>query len=160
MCMLWLSRMTDVHHFFFFLRYDEQQNRMEGSPALIEQQWPGIPSPIDAAVLYEGSAALGFYSPGDGAQFHLSQHAPCSIDAHAALLSKQVLCICSREAFATSLTSAPDKSSRLAPLMIFWSARGITAVNKFREDNRVTQLMKLLQRSSGVCWSMYMGTKK
>ncbi|XP_070700107.1 neutrophil collagenase [Pempheris klunzingeri] len=35
-------------------RYNEQQKMMEGSPALIAQQWPGIPTPIDAAVFYEG----------------------------------------------------------------------------------------------------------
>ena len=28
---------------------------MEGSPVLIEQLWPGIPAPIDAAVFYDGS---------------------------------------------------------------------------------------------------------
>lgn len=27
---------------------------MEGPPMLIEQQWPGIPTPIDAAVVYNG----------------------------------------------------------------------------------------------------------
>lgn len=35
-------------------RYNEQQKTMEGSATLIEQQWPGIPTPIDAAVFYEG----------------------------------------------------------------------------------------------------------
>ncbi|XP_029303769.1 collagenase 3 [Cottoperca gobio] len=35
-------------------RYNEQQKMMEGSPTLIEQQWSGIPTPIDAAVVYEG----------------------------------------------------------------------------------------------------------
>ncbi|KAK9536045.1 hypothetical protein VZT92_005863 [Zoarces viviparus] len=33
-------------------RYNEQQMAMEGSATLIEQQWPGIPTPID--VFYEG----------------------------------------------------------------------------------------------------------
>lgn len=28
---------------------------MEGPPTLIEKQWPGIPTPIDAAVFYDGS---------------------------------------------------------------------------------------------------------
>lgn len=28
---------------------------MEGPPTLIETQWPGIPTPIDAAVFYDGS---------------------------------------------------------------------------------------------------------
>uniref|UniRef100_A0A8C2ZIN3 Peptidase metallopeptidase domain-containing protein n=1 Tax=Cyclopterus lumpus TaxID=8103 RepID=A0A8C2ZIN3_CYCLU len=36
-------------------RYNEQQMMMEGSATLIEQQWPGIPTPIDAAVFSEGS---------------------------------------------------------------------------------------------------------
>jgi len=36
-------------------RYNEQQSVMEGSPMLISQQWPGIPSPVDAAVFYEGT---------------------------------------------------------------------------------------------------------
>ncbi|XP_072302839.1 collagenase 3 [Eucyclogobius newberryi] len=31
-------------------RYDEQMNIMENPPSLIEQEWPGIPTPIDAAV--------------------------------------------------------------------------------------------------------------
>ncbi|XP_041864555.1 collagenase 3-like isoform X2 [Melanotaenia boesemani] len=35
-------------------RYNEQQSRMEGSPVPIEQEWPGIPTPIDAAVFHEG----------------------------------------------------------------------------------------------------------
>ncbi|XP_018546658.2 matrix metalloproteinase-18 [Lates calcarifer] len=35
-------------------RYNEKQRMMEGSPVLIEQMWPGIPTPIDAAVFYEG----------------------------------------------------------------------------------------------------------
>ncbi|XP_034406441.1 collagenase 3 isoform X2 [Cyclopterus lumpus] len=35
-------------------RYNEQQMMMEGSATLIEQQWPGIPTPIDAAVFSEG----------------------------------------------------------------------------------------------------------
>ncbi|KAM4547082.1 neutrophil collagenase [Fundulus diaphanus] len=35
-------------------KYNEQLGMMEGSPALIEKQWPGIPFPIDAAVVYDG----------------------------------------------------------------------------------------------------------
>ncbi|KAI9513846.1 hypothetical protein NQZ68_038953, partial [Dissostichus eleginoides] len=35
-------------------RYNEQQKTMEGLPTLIEHQWPGIPTPIDAAVFLEG----------------------------------------------------------------------------------------------------------
>lgn len=35
-------------------RYSEQRGVMEGSPMLIEQQWLGIPFPIDAAVNYQG----------------------------------------------------------------------------------------------------------
>ncbi|XP_076606565.1 collagenase 3 [Chaetodon auriga] len=35
-------------------RYNEQQKMMEGSPTPIEQEWPGLPSPIDAAVFYDG----------------------------------------------------------------------------------------------------------
>ncbi|XP_044078699.1 neutrophil collagenase [Siniperca chuatsi] len=35
-------------------RYNEQQKMMEGSPTLIEEQWPGIPTPIDAAVFHDG----------------------------------------------------------------------------------------------------------
>ncbi|KAG7515467.1 collagenase 3-like [Solea senegalensis] len=35
-------------------KYNEQQKMMEESPALIEQMWPGIPAPIDAAVFYDG----------------------------------------------------------------------------------------------------------
>ncbi|MEQ2286976.1 hypothetical protein AMECASPLE_007865 [Ameca splendens] len=35
-------------------RYNEQQGVMEGSSMLIEQQWPGIPFPVDAAIFYEG----------------------------------------------------------------------------------------------------------
>ncbi|KAF3706752.1 Interstitial collagenase [Channa argus] len=27
---------------------------MEGSPALMEREWPGIPSPVDAAHFYQG----------------------------------------------------------------------------------------------------------
>ncbi|XP_037605335.1 collagenase 3-like [Sebastes umbrosus] len=47
------------HYTVFFTghecwRYNEQQKMMEGSPTLVEQQWPGIPTPIDAAVSYEG----------------------------------------------------------------------------------------------------------
>uniref|UniRef100_A0A3Q0R515 Collagenase 3 n=1 Tax=Amphilophus citrinellus TaxID=61819 RepID=A0A3Q0R515_AMPCI len=39
-------------------RYNEQQKMMEGSPLLIEQQWPGIPTPLDAAVFYNGFTYL------------------------------------------------------------------------------------------------------
>ncbi|XP_063751407.1 collagenase 3 [Eleginops maclovinus] len=35
-------------------RYNEQQKTMEGSPTPIEHQWPGIATPIDAAVFFEG----------------------------------------------------------------------------------------------------------
>lgn len=47
------------HYTVFFTghecwRYNEQQKMMEGSPTLIRQEWPGIPTPIDAAVLYDG----------------------------------------------------------------------------------------------------------
>ncbi|KAM9348947.1 matrix metalloproteinase-18 [Symphorus nematophorus] len=35
-------------------RYNERQNLMEGSPTPIEQQWPGVPTPIDAALFYDG----------------------------------------------------------------------------------------------------------
>ncbi|XP_030294899.1 collagenase 3 [Sparus aurata] len=35
-------------------RYNELQEMMEGSPSLIEKQWPGIPYPIDAAVFFDG----------------------------------------------------------------------------------------------------------
>ncbi|XP_041807661.1 matrix metalloproteinase-18 [Chelmon rostratus] len=35
-------------------RYNEQQKMMEGPAALIEQEWPGLPTPIDAAVVYDG----------------------------------------------------------------------------------------------------------
>nr|XP_046267673.1 collagenase 3 [Scatophagus argus] len=62
------SRITSVdaalhfrndHYTVFFTghecwRYNEEQKMMEGSPTLIEQQWPGIPAPIDAAVFYDG----------------------------------------------------------------------------------------------------------
>lgn len=61
-CQLRSSRESKVHRLVFFWRYDEQQNRMEALPALIEQLWPGIPSPIDAAVFYEGSATHGLDS--------------------------------------------------------------------------------------------------
>lgn len=37
-----------------YYRYNEQLKKMEGSPILTEQEWPGIPTPIDAAVFYEG----------------------------------------------------------------------------------------------------------
>ncbi|XP_039632682.1 collagenase 3-like [Perca fluviatilis] len=51
------------HYTVFFTghecwRYNEQQKTLEGSPTLIEQQWPGIPTPIDAAVFYEGVVHL------------------------------------------------------------------------------------------------------
>ncbi|KAM9385727.1 neutrophil collagenase-like [Pholidichthys leucotaenia] len=36
-------------------RYNEQQEMMEESAMLIEQQWPGIPSPVDAAVFYDAA---------------------------------------------------------------------------------------------------------
>ncbi|XP_028451658.1 uncharacterized protein LOC114566981 [Perca flavescens] len=47
------------HYTVFFTghecwRYNEQQKTMEGTPTLIEEQWPGIPTPIDASVFYEG----------------------------------------------------------------------------------------------------------
>ncbi|KAK2879848.1 collagenase 3-like [Channa argus] len=47
------------HYTVFFTghecwRYNEQQKRMEGSPALMEREWPGIPSPVDAAHFYQG----------------------------------------------------------------------------------------------------------
>ncbi|XP_073335779.1 collagenase 3 [Pagrus major] len=47
------------HYTVFFTgnecwRYNELQEMMEGSPSLIEKQWPGIPSPIDAAVFFDG----------------------------------------------------------------------------------------------------------
>ncbi|XP_008297655.1 collagenase 3 [Stegastes partitus] len=35
-------------------RYNELQKTMEGSAMLTEQQWPGIPTPIDAAVIFDG----------------------------------------------------------------------------------------------------------
>ncbi|XP_078142543.1 collagenase 3 [Centroberyx gerrardi] len=35
-------------------RYNEVQNMMEESPTPIAQQWPGAPTPLDAAVSYEG----------------------------------------------------------------------------------------------------------
>lgn len=34
---------------------------MEGPAALIEQEWPGLPTPIDAAVVYDGIYTLQFY---------------------------------------------------------------------------------------------------
>ncbi|XP_068187779.1 uncharacterized protein [Antennarius striatus] len=34
-------------------RYIERQRMMEGPPTPIEQQWPGIPTPVDAAVIYD-----------------------------------------------------------------------------------------------------------
>lgn len=43
------------HVFFVYDRYNERQKMMEGSPTLMEQQWPGISPPIDAAVFYDGS---------------------------------------------------------------------------------------------------------
>ncbi|KAM3601582.1 uncharacterized protein V6R79_015235 [Siganus canaliculatus] len=39
-------------------RYNEQQQMMEGSVALIEREWPGVPTPIDAAVAYDGLVHL------------------------------------------------------------------------------------------------------
>ncbi|XP_034463401.1 neutrophil collagenase [Hippoglossus hippoglossus] len=47
------------HYTVFFTghecwKYNEKQKMMEGSPVLIEQLWPGIPAPIDAAVFYDG----------------------------------------------------------------------------------------------------------
>ncbi|KAM8834960.1 matrix metalloproteinase-18 [Synchiropus picturatus] len=36
-------------------RYDEERETMDRSPALIEEQWPGVPAPVDAAVFHEGS---------------------------------------------------------------------------------------------------------
>ncbi|XP_047464022.1 72 kDa type IV collagenase [Mugil cephalus] len=47
------------HYTLFFTgdecwRYNERLKMLEGSPMLIEQQWPGIPTPIDAAVFYDG----------------------------------------------------------------------------------------------------------
>ncbi|XP_014193472.2 matrix metalloproteinase-18 isoform X1 [Haplochromis burtoni] len=36
-------------------RYNEEQRLMEGSPMSVEEQWPEIPTPIDAAVFYDGS---------------------------------------------------------------------------------------------------------
>ncbi|KAK2828866.1 hypothetical protein Q5P01_019900 [Channa striata] len=49
---------SDDHYTVFFTghecwRYNDQQRMMEG-PALMEQEWPGIPSPVDAAVFFEG----------------------------------------------------------------------------------------------------------
>ncbi|KAM9728362.1 collagenase 3 isoform 1-T2 [Menidia menidia] len=35
-------------------RYNEKQSVMEGPPALISQQFPGVPWPVDAAVFYDG----------------------------------------------------------------------------------------------------------
>ncbi|KAL7846468.1 hypothetical protein SRHO_G00214480 [Serrasalmus rhombeus] len=36
-------------------RYDEEQTRMmDGYPKMITDEWPGVPSPIDASVAYEG----------------------------------------------------------------------------------------------------------
>ncbi|XP_074527744.1 matrix metalloproteinase-18 [Halichoeres trimaculatus] len=35
-------------------RYNELERKMEGSPMPIKEQWPGIPTPVDAAVFYEG----------------------------------------------------------------------------------------------------------
>ncbi|CAJ1064575.1 matrix metalloproteinase-18 [Xyrichtys novacula] len=35
-------------------RYNELERKMEGSPMPIEAQWPGVPTPVDAAVFYEG----------------------------------------------------------------------------------------------------------
>lgn len=47
-------RGTPEPHFLMIPRYNEQKEMMEGSPTLIEEQWPGIPYPIDAAVFYDG----------------------------------------------------------------------------------------------------------
>lgn len=136
-------------------RYDEQQNRMDGSPALIEQQWPGIPSPIDAAVFYEGSAALGFDSQGDDmplvqmmCTLHFFPNRFC-----ASVQGKRSLQIWPRRQ-----TGGLDWTRQ-------WSS-GVQGpkgyLNKSEEGNGVTHLMKLLQRST-VCWeinSMCMGTSK
>lgn len=40
--------------FLMIPRYNEQEEMMEGSPTLCEEQWPGIQFPIDAAVFYDG----------------------------------------------------------------------------------------------------------
>ncbi|CAL8398515.1 unnamed protein product [Boreogadus saida] len=45
-----------AHLFTECWRYDEQQKTMEeGSPAPIDQQWPGVPSHLDAAIFYKGN---------------------------------------------------------------------------------------------------------
>ncbi|XP_041657959.1 neutrophil collagenase-like [Cheilinus undulatus] len=36
-------------------RYNELEKTMEGSPMLVEDQWPGVPTPVDAAVFYDSS---------------------------------------------------------------------------------------------------------
>uniref|UniRef100_A0A8C5EGR4 Collagenase 3 n=1 Tax=Gouania willdenowi TaxID=441366 RepID=A0A8C5EGR4_GOUWI len=36
-------------------RYNEQMKKMEGSPMLIEERWPEIPAPVDAAVGFDGT---------------------------------------------------------------------------------------------------------
>lgn len=51
------KQIQSLHHVFFFYtisRYNELEKKMEGSPMPIKEQWPGVPTPVDAAVFYEG----------------------------------------------------------------------------------------------------------
>lgn len=152
----WIVKREWRSPFLIFWRYDELQNRMEGSPVLIEQQWPGIPPPIDAAVFYEGSAALGFDSRG------------CEIPP------LQMMCALH---FFPNRICASVQGKRLLQIWprrqtggLDWTRQWSSGVqepkrqgNKSVEDNRVTHLMKPLQHRTGACWvinSMYMGTNK
>lgn len=48
----------DVKNILFMSRYDELMEVLEDRPSLIVHEWPGIPTPIDAAVFYDGDSFL------------------------------------------------------------------------------------------------------
>uniref|UniRef100_A0A8C6TZK4 Collagenase 3 n=1 Tax=Neogobius melanostomus TaxID=47308 RepID=A0A8C6TZK4_9GOBI len=43
-----------------FSRYDELWEVLDARPSLIEQEWPGVPAPIDAAVYFDGTKSPFF----------------------------------------------------------------------------------------------------
>uniref|UniRef100_A0A669BJD1 Collagenase 3 n=1 Tax=Oreochromis niloticus TaxID=8128 RepID=A0A669BJD1_ORENI len=63
-------------------RYNEEQKWMEGSPMSIEEQWPGIRTPIDAAVFYDGTYATFLFQPFKMSISHKKKFNPTKFTVH------------------------------------------------------------------------------
>uniref|UniRef100_A0A3P8NA10 Collagenase 3 n=1 Tax=Astatotilapia calliptera TaxID=8154 RepID=A0A3P8NA10_ASTCA len=63
-------------------RYNEEQRLMEGSPMSVEEQWPEIPTPIDAAVFYDGTYITFLLEPFKMSISHKKKFNPTKFTVH------------------------------------------------------------------------------